>query len=227
MSTTDSRDVRLLVLRVGGGATLVAHGAQKSFRWFGGYGLDEPASFESVGFTPGRANAVLAGLGEAGDGALVMLGLAAPAAGAAVAGTISVATSLRQDNGFFAQNGGYEHPAVLGLAGAALALGGAGQLNLNAALSRRANRRWMRLAALASVPVATALGVGRRRAALATAAHDMSTDQSESSELPEPPTEKRTARTGEDVGVVVTSVRARSCRGTRSGRLRSPASGPR
>jgi len=116
MTTTDARDLGLLALRVGVGGALVAHGTQKLFGWFGGHGLDGTgAFFESVGFTPGRVNAVLAGLGEAGGGALLALGLATPAAGAAAAGTMAVAASMHTDNGFFAQDGGYEYPAVLAL----------------------------------------------------------------------------------------------------------------
>jgi len=69
VTTTDARDVGLLALRVGVGSTLFAHGTQKLFGWFGGHGLDGTGKFfESVGFAPGRANAVLAGLGEAGGG---------------------------------------------------------------------------------------------------------------------------------------------------------------
>ncbi len=48
-----------------------------------------------------------------------------------------------------------------GLAAAALALGGPGQLSLDAVLDHRANRQWMRIAGLASVPVAAGLVFGR------------------------------------------------------------------
>lgn len=170
MTTTDSRDLGLLALRAGVGATLVAHGTQKLFGWFGGHGLaGTGAFFESVGFTPGRANAVLAGLSEAGGGALLALGLATPAAGAAVAGTMAVASSMHTSQGFFAQNGGYEYPAMLGVVGAALALGGPGELSLDALLGHRVNRHWMRAAALSAVPVAASLVFSRRKAALAAA----------------------------------------------------------
>jgi len=165
----------------------VAHGTQKLFGWFGGHGLDGTgAFFESVGFTPGRVNAVLAGLGEAGGGALLALGLATPAAGAAAAaaGTMAVAASMHTDNGFFAQDGGYEYPAVLALVAAALALGGPGQLSLDAALDHRTNRQWMRLAGLASVPVAVGLVFRRRRTALTAASQTMSSGETASSELP-------------------------------------------
>lgn len=167
MTTTDSRDLGLLALRLGVGATLAAHGTQKLFGWFGGHGLDGTgAFFDSVGFTPGRTNAMLAGLAEAGGGSLLALGLATPAAGAAAAGTMAVAASMNADKGFFAQNGGYEYPAMLGLTAAALALGGPGQLSLDAALNHRVNLPWMRAAGLISVSAAVALVVRRRKAAL-------------------------------------------------------------
>jgi len=186
VATTDSRDLGLLALRVGVGGTLVAHGAQKLFGWFGGHGLAGTAAFfDSVGFRPGRVNAVLAGAGEAGGGTLLALGLATPAAGAAVAGTLSVAALMHKDNGFFAQDGGLEYPALLALTAGALALGGPGQLSLDAALGHRANQQWMRAVGLACVPVAVALVARRRQAALAaTAAATSGTVGSTSSELP-------------------------------------------
>jgi len=188
VATTDSRDLGLLALRLGVGATLVAHGTQKLFGWFGGHGLAGTAGFfDSVGFTPGRANALLAGAGEAGGGSLLALGLATPAAGAAVAGTMAVAASMHKDNGFFAQDGGLEYPAVLALTAGAIALSGPGRLSLDAALGHRANRHWMRVVGLAGVPVAVALVTRRRRTALAVIAagtSPTSSTESASSELP-------------------------------------------
>jgi len=185
---TDSRDLGLLALRLGVGATLVAHGTQKLFGWFGGHGLAGTAAFfESVGFTPGRANALLAGAGEAGGGSLLALGLATPAAGAAVAGTMAVAASMHKDNGFFAQDGGLEYPAVLALTAGAIALSGPGRLSLDAALGHRANRHWMRVVGLAGAPVAVALVTRRRQTALAVIAASTSptlSTESTSSELP-------------------------------------------
>ncbi|MCW2501553.1 MAG: mhqP3, partial [Frankiales bacterium] len=69
--TTDQRmNAGLLLLRAGVGGVLVAHGGQKLFGWFGGHGLEGTAgAFEQMGFRPGRASAVAAGLGEAGGGA--------------------------------------------------------------------------------------------------------------------------------------------------------------
>jgi putative oxidoreductase len=166
-----ARDVGLLAIRVGVGGTLVAHGAQKLFGWFGGGGLQGTATmFDSIGFKPGKVNAVAAGLGEAGGGALIALGLATPAAGAAVAGTMAVAASMHADNGFFAQSGGLEYPAVLALVAGALSLTGPGDLSLDAATGHSLNKSWMRTVALASIPPAVTATILRRRQALSAAA---------------------------------------------------------
>jgi putative oxidoreductase len=171
MGNQSSGDVGLLVLRAGLGGALFAHGAQKLFGWFGGGGLAGTAAmFDQIGFKPGKANAVAAGLGEAGGGALLALGLATPAAGAAVAGTMAVAASMHVPQGFFSNNGGLEYPAVLGVSAAALALTGPGELSLDALLDHRANRSWMRAVALGSVVPAVMAVVLRRRKALAAAA---------------------------------------------------------
>ncbi|HJR53007.1 MAG TPA: DoxX family membrane protein, partial [Gemmatimonadota bacterium] len=69
----------LLILRLVLGLGLAAHGAQKLFGWFGGHGLAGTGGFfEGLGFRPGKAFAVLAGLGEFGGGILLALGLGGP-----------------------------------------------------------------------------------------------------------------------------------------------------
>jgi len=172
--TRDStaRDLGLLALRVGVGGALVAHGAQKLFGWFGGSGLDQTgAMFEQLGFRPGKLNALAAGLGEAGGGALLVVGLGTPGASAAVAGTMIVASSMHVDKGFFATKGGFEYPAVLGWSAAALALTGPGALSLDHVLGHRLNRSWMRnLALAAAAPAAFAVIVRRRHAVAAASA---------------------------------------------------------
>jgi putative oxidoreductase len=167
---TSARDLGLLALRLGVGGTLVAHGSQKLFGWFGGAGLEQTAAgFEQIGFRPGKPNALAAGLGEAGGGALLALGLGTPGASAAVAGTMIVASSMHASNGFFSGNGGFEFPAVLGYSAAALALTGPGTLSLDEVLGHRLNRPWMRTIALASaVPAALGVIAARRRALAST-----------------------------------------------------------
>ncbi|MEU9985471.1 DoxX family protein [Streptomyces sp. NPDC007971] len=163
MTCYDRRDLGLLLLRLGTGGVLVAHGAQKLFGWFGGYGLEGTGQFmESVGYTPGRASATMAGLAEAGGGTLLALGLATPAAGAAAAGAMAGASAVHKPNGFFAQEGGYEHAATLGLAAAGLAVAGPGRLSLDHASGHVFDRGWMVPVALGVTAVATAVVVGAR-----------------------------------------------------------------
>ncbi len=71
-------DLGLLLLRAVVGLTLAAHGVQKLFGWFGGYGLDGTGAFlEKMGFLPGRRHAFMAGASEAGAGLLLAVGLEA------------------------------------------------------------------------------------------------------------------------------------------------------
>ncbi|QDQ11236.1 DoxX family protein [Streptomyces spectabilis] len=163
----DRRDIGLLLLRTGTGAVLAAHGSQKLLGWFGGGGIEGTgAYFESVGYRPGKVNAVLAGLAEAGGGTLLALGLATPAAGAAAAGAMAGAAPVHAPNGFFNQSGGFEYPAVLGLVSAALAVTGPGRLSADHALGDVLNRAWMAPAALLATGVATAALIATRRRAL-------------------------------------------------------------
>ena len=165
------KDAGLLVLRVGVGGVLIAHGTQKLFGWFGGHGLEGTAgAFESMGFTPGRPSALAAGLGETGGGALIALGLATPVAGAAAAGTMIAATAVHAPAGFFAQQGGFEYPALLTVSTAALALTGPGGWSLDKVLEYRLTRPWMGVGALVVSVVGAAAVLQRRRAALSAQA---------------------------------------------------------
>lgn len=163
MTSYDRRDLGLLLLRLGTGGVLVAHGTQKLFGWFGGHGLEGTGQFmESVGYMPGKASATAAGLAETGGGTLLALGLATPAAGAAAAGAMAGASAVHVPNGFFAQSGGYEYAASLGLTGAALAITGPGRLSLDHVLGHTVNRGWMVSTALGVTAAATAVIVGLR-----------------------------------------------------------------
>jgi putative oxidoreductase len=168
MTTDQRQNAGLLLLRAGVGGVLVAHGGQKLFGWFGGHGIEGTAgAFEQMGFRPGRASAIAAGLGEAGGGALIVLGLATPTAGAAAAGTMLAAVSVHAPSGFFTAEGGFEFPALLGLSSAALALTGPGDWSLDAMLGHRFNRPWIAPVALLASLAGSALVVRRRRKAVA------------------------------------------------------------
>lgn len=168
MASITRSDIARLVLRVGVGGVMAAHGTQKLFGWFGGGGVAGTAGYlESAGFRPARLNAMVAGVTETAGGVLLAAGLATPSTGAAVASTMAVAAATHAPKGFFAMKGGYEYPAVLGLASATLALAGAGKLSLDELLDQRLGGG--RLAFVSGVVAAgaTAVVLRRRRAALA------------------------------------------------------------
>lgn len=129
-------ELGLLLLRSVIGLTLAAHGAQKLFGWFGGYGLDGTGGFmESLGFRPGRRHAFMAGAVETGGGLLLALGLLTPFAAAAVVAVMLVAAiTVHVKAGFFVTGGGYEYNLVLAAAALAIAFTGPGALSLDAAL---------------------------------------------------------------------------------------------
>jgi putative oxidoreductase len=126
-------DLGLLILRFVVGLTLAAHGAQKLYGWFGGYGLDGTGQFmDTLGFHPGRRHAALAGLTETGGGVLLALGLLTPLGAALVASVMLVATvTVHLKNGFFAAGGGYEYNLVLAAAALSLAFSGPGALSID------------------------------------------------------------------------------------------------
>ena len=144
-------NLALLAIRLGVGGTLIAHGTQKLFGWFGGPGPDAAGEgFKQMGFPAPERAAQMSGLAEAAGGASLVLGLGTGAGGAAAAGNLAVAATVHAPNGFFASEGGFEYPAMLGLASSALALGGPGQLSLDAATKNVFNKPWMRVLSLAA-----------------------------------------------------------------------------
>ncbi|MGP4086986.1 DoxX family protein [Streptomyces sp. KR55] len=163
MTCYDRRDLGLLLLRLGTGGVLAAHGAQKLFGWFGGGGIEGTGQwFESVGYKPGKASAMAAGLAEFGGGTLLALGLATPAAGAVAAGDMAGAAVVHAPSGFFATEGGYEYAATLGLSATGIAIAGPGRLSLDHALGHILDRGWMVPAALGAAAAGTAVVVGMR-----------------------------------------------------------------
>jgi putative oxidoreductase len=136
---TDLKDITmstgLLILRIVIGLLLAAHGAQKLFGWFGGYGISGTGGWlESIGFKPGKAMAVVTGLAELAGGLALAVGLLTPLAAAVVVGTMTVAAWSHAAAGLLASNGGYELPLIIGTVGATLAFTGAGDFSLDNAL---------------------------------------------------------------------------------------------
>jgi putative oxidoreductase len=138
------------LLRVAVGGTLLAHGAQKLFGWFGGHGLQATAgAFDSMGLKPGKRTATVAGASEAGGGLLLALGLVTPAGAAAAIGVMSQAVrTVHLDKGFFVSDGGYEYNLILGAAAFALADIGPGPVSLDRRLGLELSGPAVALAAL-------------------------------------------------------------------------------
>jgi putative oxidoreductase len=158
-------DIGILLLRVTVGLTMAAHGGQKLFGWFGGYGLDATGqAFDSMGFHPGRRHALMAGLVELGGGLLLALGLLTPLAAALVASVMLVAAlTVHAKQGFFITSGGYEYNLVLGVAAVSLAFTGAGALSLDALLGLQLSGAFWGVAALVIAGVGAAGQVAQRR----------------------------------------------------------------
>ncbi|TNF15187.1 MAG: DoxX family protein, partial [Vibrionaceae bacterium] len=98
-----------LVLRIPIGITFMAHGSQKLFGWFGGYGLEGTGQWmASIGIEPGVLMAFLAGSGEFFGGLFLLIGLLTRPAAFVTAFTMVVAIlSVHIGNGLFMANNGY------------------------------------------------------------------------------------------------------------------------
>lgn len=118
-----------LTLRVPIGLILAAHGSQKLFAWFGGYGLEGTGQWlASIGLNPGFLLALLAGSAEFFGGVLLMLGLLTRPAAIANALTMAVALFwVHSGKGFFLTDHGIEYALALLAATVALAIMGGGK----------------------------------------------------------------------------------------------------
>ena len=128
-----------LVLRLPVGVIFTAHGAQKLFGWFGGYGLEGTGQFmASQGLEPGYLMALLAGSAEFFGGLALIIGLLVRPAAAVLAFTMLIAAVVvHGGNGLFVSSGGYEFALALLAASVALALQGAGRLSLDNVISTK------------------------------------------------------------------------------------------
>ena len=128
-----------LALRIPVGVIFIAHGAQKLFGWFGGYGLDATGQWmDSIGLGPGFIMALLAGSAEFFGGLFLLLGILTRPSAIALSITMVVAIfSVHFENGLFMANNGYEFGLVLLAASVSLALSGAGKLALDNILAKK------------------------------------------------------------------------------------------
>jgi putative oxidoreductase len=129
-------DVGLLVMRVVVGLLLAGHGSQKLFGWFHGRGRARTGEvMESLGLRPGRAMAVMAGMGELAGGLLFAAGLLTPLGAALIiAVMITAIATAHRGRPIWSTEGGYEYNLVIIAAAFAVTASGPGELSLDYAL---------------------------------------------------------------------------------------------
>ena len=127
----------LTVLRIVVGIVFAAHGSQKLFGAFGGYGLAGTAQYmESLGLTPGYLMATLAGGIEFFAGLALIIGLLVRPAALGLIFLLLVAIfSVHITNGLFMANNGYEFALALLGGSLAVLIEGAGKLSADRAIA--------------------------------------------------------------------------------------------
>jgi len=130
---TSDTGLDTLPIRLSAGVIFTAHGAQKLFGWFDGYGLEGTAGWmTSIGLEPGLLMATIAGGVEFFGGLLLVLGLLVRPVALLLAITMVVAIiSAHLQNGLFMSNNGYEFSLSLLAISASLVFRGPGNLSMD------------------------------------------------------------------------------------------------
>lgn len=133
----------LLVLRLGLGAVLIAHGLQKLFGWWGGSGVNSfKNSLSDVGYQHADILAYVSAGGETVAGLLLVLGLFTPIAAAGalaflINGLMATVSAQPHKNTFaYFLPDGHEYQITLIVMAVAIILSGPGRYGLDA------GRRW-------------------------------------------------------------------------------------
>jgi putative oxidoreductase len=137
--TASEQSNATLPLRLIAGIIFTAHGAQKLFAWFGGYGLEATGQWmESIGITPGYLMALMAGSAEFFGGLLLIVGLLTRPISFVLAITMAVAiVTVHLEHGLFMSNNGYEFALILLATSISLMVSGAGKLSLDNKIVQR------------------------------------------------------------------------------------------
>ena len=136
---TSQAGLSTLALRIPIAIIFIAHGAQKLFAWFGGYGLEGTGQWmASIGLEPGYLMALLAGSAEFFGGIALLIGLLTRPTAFVLSLTMVVAiVSVHLTNGLFMSNNGYEFALALLAASVSLMLSGSGSYSLDKLLAKK------------------------------------------------------------------------------------------
>jgi putative oxidoreductase len=131
----DSVSTGLLIGRLVFGLLMAAHGAQKLFGWFGGYGLRNTGEFMvQLGYGAGVVFAAAAGLSEIASGVLVALGFLGPVGPALMISVMLVAAITVHWGNLFAMKNGIELPLLYAVGAFVFAFAGYGAYSIDAIL---------------------------------------------------------------------------------------------
>jgi putative oxidoreductase len=159
----------ILLVRLALGLTLAAHGAQKLFGVFGGYGPRGTGGFfAGLGFRAPVLMAFAAGAAEFGGGLLLATGLLTPLGAFAVAIVmLNAIGTVHWRNGFWNTGGGFEYNFVIWATAVGIAAIGPGRFSLDRLIGWDDNVSglWWGVAVLALSAAASVvtLTFGRRR----------------------------------------------------------------
>ncbi len=128
-----------LALRIPAAIIFIAHGGQKLFGLFGGYGLEGTGQWmASIGLEPGYFMALMAGGAEFFGGLALLVGLLVRPAALMLSITMLVAIfTVHLANGLFMSNNGYEFGLSLLAISVALMFSGAGKLSVDNFLAKK------------------------------------------------------------------------------------------
>ena len=127
----------LPILRVVMGLTLVPHGCQKAFGWFGGAGFTKFTQFfDSFGYRPAAFWVTVVMLTEMVGGLCLALGLFTRVAALAIVIFMINAVHFTSAKGFFWTQGGLEYSLIIGVVALVFLIRGGGEYSLDAKLGR-------------------------------------------------------------------------------------------
>jgi putative oxidoreductase len=155
----------LLLIRLGLGLMLIAHGVNKIF---GSGRISGTARwFEALGLTPGILHAWVAASTEIGAGLLMCFGFLFPAPSAAFIGLMTVAgLTDHRGKGFFVFKGGWEYVAFVAIVAAAVGFTGAGRWSVDQLVGfHHSGLSWGMTAVLVGLATGAATGLGFARPA--------------------------------------------------------------